>query len=60
MSDRRNQPTTPKANSEPKKAKKTETTILTPDELKAIAGGLGGAQQPPPPITPGVKPGQTH
>lgn len=55
MPTRREDPAKAKPESENKK--KAETTILTPDELRAISGGLGGTpppKSPPPPPIPGV------
>ncbi len=46
MPDRRPEPAKPSVKPEPDTKKKTETTILTPEELRAISGGLG-SQQPP-------------
>jgi hypothetical protein len=54
MPDRRPEPTKPKpkAKPEPKnEQKKTETTILSPEELRAISGGVGA---PNPGPLPGV------
>ena len=44
---------TKKAKPQAKKDKKVETTILTPEELRAISGGV--IQSPPPPLPkPGI------
>jgi len=50
MSTQRPETNKPKAKPKSQSEKKTETTILSPEELRAISGG---AIQPPPPPVPG-------
>jgi hypothetical protein len=56
MSDKRKEPSKSKPESE---TKKSETTILSPEELRAISGGTGGGVIKPATTSknPGPSPG---
>jgi len=54
MTSRPRETNKPKATPQSQAEKKAETTILSPEELRAISGGAGTA---PPPPQPGVEKG---